>query len=317
LFAIPFLIYHFERSERGAWAFVAFLLSCALLMVLSWIVAFAPEFKLTVTASDGVPVKNYIDQSQEFALCMVGLGPVIMTLYRQRRFALASACTVLVAGFFANMAFVVSARAALVYVPALVALFAFMHLSRRATLLAFCGIVLTAAIVWCTSPYLRGRIADISTEYDYYQQNVPRSTGQRLEYWQKSLKFFTASPLFGNGTGSTKQLFERDAVGQTGLLAEVVSNPHNQTLNVAVQWGLIGVAVLYGMWLVHLLLFRGDSIANWIGLMVVLQNIISSLFNSHLFDFVEGWMYVLGVGIAAGMSIRRKSQERQSTGGHI
>ena len=31
--------------------------------------------------------------------------------------------------------------------------------------------------------------------------------------------------------------------------AEVVSNPHNQTLNVAVQWGAIGVVVLYAMWL--------------------------------------------------------------------
>lgn len=26
-----------------------------------------------------------------------------------------------------------------------------------------------------------------------------------------------------------------------------------------------------------------------------------SLLNSHLFDFQEGWMYVLGVGLAAGV----------------
>jgi len=31
-----------------------------------------------------------------------------------------------------------------------------------------------------------------------------------------------------------------------------------------------------------------------IGLLVVIQNILTSLFNSHLFDFHEGWMYVLG-----------------------
>jgi len=35
--------------------------------------------------------------------------------------------------------------------------------------------------------------------------------------------------------------------------------------------------------------------------MVVIQNIIGSLFNSHLFDFTEGWIYVFGVGIAGGM----------------
>jgi hypothetical protein len=70
---------------------------------------------------------------------------------------------------------------------------------------------------------------------------------------------------------------------------------------VAVQWGVIGVIVLYAMWLVHLLLFRGDGLAAWVGLLVVVQNISTSLFNSHLFDFHEGWMYVLGVGVAGGM----------------
>jgi O-antigen ligase len=307
LLAIPFLLYHFERSERGAWVFVAFLVSCALLMGLSWIVWFAPEFKVTVTASAGVPVKNYIDQSQEFALCMVALAPFVMSLYGQRRFALAAGCAALLVGFLANMAFVVSARSALVYVPVLLIVFAFMHLNRRASALLLCGIVVGATIVWFTSSYLRARIADIATEYQYYQQNIPRSTGQRLEYWQKSLKFFAAAPIFGHGTGSTERLFELDAVGKTGLSAEVVRNPHNQTLNVAVQWGVTGITVLYGMWLAHLLLFRGEGLANWIGLLVVIQNLVSSLFNSHLFDFHEGWMYVLGVGIAGGMSLKGKT----------
>ena len=81
----------------------------------------------------------------------------------------------------------------------------------------------------------------------------------------------------------------------------MIGNPHNQTLNVAVQWGAIGVIVLYAMWLSHLLLFRGEGLMAWIGLLVVVQNIFTSLFNSHLFDFHEGWMYVLGVGVAGGM----------------
>jgi hypothetical protein len=46
----------------------------------------------------------------------------------------------------------------------------------------------------------------------------------------------------------------------------------------------------------------------WIGLMVVLQNFCSSLFNSHLFDFHEGWMYVLGVGVAGGMILRARDK---------
>ncbi len=54
------------------------------------------------------------------------------------------------------------------------------------------------------------------------------------------------------------------------------------------------------MWLAHLLLFRGEGLIAWIGLLVVVQNIFTSLFNSHIFDFHEGWMYVLGVGRRRG-----------------
>jgi len=94
-------------------------------------------------------------------------------------------------------------------------------------------------------------------------------------------------------------------LAQTGLRGEVVNNPHNQTLNVAVQWGFLGIILLYAMWLSHLRLFVGSGLAAWIGLVVVTQNVVSSLLNSHLFDFHEGWIYVLGVGVAGGMRLRQ------------
>ena len=65
---------------------------------------------------------------------------------------------------------------------------------------------------------------------------------------------------------------------------------------------------MYAMWLVHLLLFRGESFVAWLGILVVVQNIFTSLFNSHLFDFHEGWMYVFGVGVAGGMTLAAKQR---------
>jgi O-antigen ligase len=307
LVAIPFLLYHFERSQRAIWVFAALLISCALLMALSWIVLFAPELKLTSTASPGVPVKNYIDQSQEFALCLFALAPFVQSLFHRRRLALAAACTALMVAFFANMMFVVSARTALVYMPVMLGLFAILYLGRRATGLLLVGAVAAAALVWFTSPYLRDRIEAVAVEYQsYHANNAASSTGLRLEYWRKSLGFFARAPMLGNGTGSTKQLFERDAIGQSGASADVIGNPHNQTLNVAVQWGLLGCVLLYAMWFCHLLLFSGTSLLSWIGLLVVVQNIVSSLLNSHLFDFHEGWMYVLGVGVAGGTALKTR-----------
>ena len=63
------------------------------------------------------------------------------------------------------------------------------------------------------------------------------------------------------------------------------------------------------MWAWHLLMFRGEGLVAWIGLLVVVQNIFTSLFNSHIFDFHEGWMYVLGVGVAGGMVLGQEPRE--------
>jgi len=304
LLAIPLLFYHFERSRGANRVFIAFLVSCTLLQALSWIVFFAPEWKFAPTLNAGVPVKNYIDQSQEFTLCMFALAPYVITLLRQRRFIEAAVFATLMFTFFVNMMFIVSARTALIYIPVLLILFAMRYLSRGRAILLFAAAVGVATAVWFSSPYLQSRIHDAAAGYDEYQQNIVSPTSRRLEYWRKSLGFFADAPLIGHGTGSTKLLFERDAAGESGLAAEVTRNPHNQTLNVAVQWGLLGVVILHAMWLCHLLLFRGIDLSAWIGLLVVTQNIVSSLLNSHLFDFVEGWIYVLGVGIAGGMSFR-------------
>ena len=70
---------------------------------------------------------------------------------------------------------------------------------------------------------------------------------------------------------------------------------------------MLGAVVLWAMWIAHLLLFRGGGLADWVGLVVVVQNIVGSLFNSHLFDFVQGWVYVFGVGVAGGMVLQARA----------
>jgi O-antigen ligase len=197
-------------------------------------------------------------------------------------------------------------RTALVTIPIMFAVFALLHLRWRSIVLILCAAAALAVVAWYGSPQLRSTAESFERDYKLYmQRNEPTSLGLRLEFWRKSLGFFAEAPVIGHGTGATRGLFERVAKGGvTQASGEVIGNPHNQTLNVAVQWGIVGVAILYAMWLLHLLLFRGDGLVDWIGLLVVVQNISSSLFNSHIFDFHEGWMYVLGVGVAGGMALK-------------
>ncbi len=308
LLVLPLLLYHFERSPRGHWIFIAFLVSCALLSVMSWLVAFYPNLALkSGPAERGIFVKNYIDQSQEFALCAVALAYPIVTLLREKRYWLAGLLTALALSFFVNMTFVVVSRTALVTIPIMFGVFALLHLKWRSIAIISAALLAGAVLAWQASPQLRHTAERFTDDYaGYVERGEATSMGLRLEFWRKSLSFLAEAPIMGHGTGSTRGLFERAAApaGQNRASAEVIGNPHNQTLNVAVQWGAIGILILYATWILHLLLFRGDGLANWIGLLVVVQNVFTSLFNSHLFDFHEGWMYVIGVGVAGGMVIR-------------
>jgi O-antigen ligase len=317
LLVLPGLFYHFERSARGMWVFIAFLVSCTLLMAVSWIVAFDPGFTLKpqADAMRGIFVKNYIDQSQEFVLCAMALAYPIVMLLREKRIWLAALLTAIALGFVVNMALVVVSRTALVTMPIMLAVFAALHLKWRSNVVILCAAVLLAGLAWVISPQLRWTATTFVRDYQIYKErNQPTSIGMRLEFWQKSLRFFAEAPLIGHGTGSTRGLFEQAATGPKVLAAgQVIGNPHNQTLNVAVQWGIVGVIILYAMWCFHLLLFRGDGLVPWIGLLVVVQNVFTSLFNSHLFDFHEGWMYVLGVGIAGGMTLGARSEKAPAT----
>jgi O-antigen ligase len=310
LLVLPLLIYHFGRSPRGMAVFIAFLISCAVLSLVSCLVALDPllSAKLyfsrgTFIPTSGIFVRNYIDQGQEFSLCAVALAYPAVMAWQEGRTRKALWLAALGLWLVVNLLFVITSRTALVTMPIMLAVFALMHLRWRVALALLCGFVLLAAVAWLTSHQMRETFGKFFTDYGYTSvQKNESGIGSRLIYWEKSLRFFATAPLIGHGTGSTRALFEQVAEKDTGTLVTVVSDPHNQTLNVAVQWGLVGVVLLWAMWLVHLLLFRGQGLVSWIGLLVVVQNILSSLINSHLFDFTEGWIYVLGVGVAAGMT---------------
>ena len=171
--------------------------------------------------------------------------------------------------------------------------------------------VIVAAVAWSTSPYLRHRVDSVYTQTEAFKtEGAITSTGERIVFWTKSLHFLESAPWFGHGTGSITALFRKAAAGRTGVEGEVSTNPHNQTFAVAIQIGLVGAAVLWAMWLAQLWLFRGPGPLAWIGLVLVLQNLVGSLFNSFIFDFTEGWLYVFGVGVVAGMVRRQQDAHK-------
>ena len=213
LLLLPLLFYHFERSSRGMWIFVAFLVSCILLMMMSWLVLIYPD--LTLKPCDverGIFVKNYIDQSQEFALCALVLAYPVITLLRGREIWQALLLIAVAVSFMANMAFVIVSRTALVTMPVMLAVFALLHLRWRTNVVLFAVAMVLGALAWTASPQLQATTAKFARDYRIYKElGQPTSLGLRLQFWQKSLRFFAEAPVVGHGTGSTRGLFEAAA----------------------------------------------------------------------------------------------------------
>jgi O-antigen ligase len=305
LLVIPLLMVQFRRSDKGTLVFIGFLLASVALLIASWIVVIWPDIPRG-SHDNGVAVKAYIVQSAEFTLCAAGLLYLGVEAARGGRWSILTALLVLALAFFHDIFFIASSRTTLVVIPVLILIYGAQQFGWKGFFGAAAAGLAIAAALWTASPYLRDRaISVLSQTEKFAYESKTTSTGERIVYWTKSVHIIKNAPLIGHGTGSITEMFRRAALGQSGIWAEVPSNPHNQTFVVAIQLGLIGATALWAMWVSHFLLFRGAGLAAWLGLVVAVQNVVGSLFNSFLFDFTEGWLYVLGVGVAGGM-VRRQ-----------
>lgn len=305
LLVIPLLMVQFRRSDNGMRVFIGFLIACVALLIASWIVTIWPDVPKG-SRDPGVAVKGYIIQSAEFTVCATGLLYVAVEAAREGRWTMLTALVALALAFLHDIFFIATSRTTLVVIPVLILIYGVRQFGWKGFLGATAAGVVIAAALWATSPYLRDRAMSVFLQTEKFKyENSLSSVGQRLMYWTKSLRIIESAPLAGHGTGSITEMFRNAAMGHSGIWAEVPSNPHNQTFAVAIQLGLLGTMTLWAMWVSHFLLFRGAGLAAWLGLVVVAQNAVGSLFNSFLFDFTEGWFYVVGVGVAAGMVLRQ------------
>lgn len=314
LLIIPLLLAQFRRSERGVWVVYGLLASTAVMLLLSWVffLTHTPGFSTYAHKAEnapGVVVKDYLSQSTLFVVCAFGvLGRALRSL-RGRDWRAAAWQAALAALFLADMAFVVTGRTALLVAPFLVLLLGWQFYGWRGVLGACLAGLVLVAVVWESSPYMRARL-DVSVQNlrAYAATDEGNPTGEHIEFIKKSYAFVRSAPIIGHGTGSITDLFRRAATGETGAAGVAPQNPHNQFFAVAIQLGLIGGALLLAMWAAHGLLFRSPDWLAWIGLVIVVDNVVSSVANSALFDFVSGWLYVFGVGVVGGMLRRRQSR---------
>lgn len=137
----------------------------------------------------------------------------------------------------------------------------------------------------------------------YQQGQHNTSLGLRLDFLKNSLSIIKQYPLLGGGTGSFSKLYASLNIPDSLK----TSNPHNEYINVLVQWGAVGLLLLFGLFYVQwkdskMLMPPMYQVARG----VLLAIMVGSLANSWLMDTTEGHFYVYFIALAFASVINNK-----------
>src|SRR6516164_2856008 len=185
--AIPLLLAQFRRGGRVHWVLLGFLASCVALLVFSWGLATIPGLTWRGKLSVGVPVKDYILQSELFAICAFGLIGQALEI-RQGRMRLAVVLVLVAAAFIGNLLYVETARTTLVVIVVLLVVLGFRKFGWAGMLGAAAIAAVLSVLVWNSSSHLRERIMHAVEDVQIYETSKAATTvGLRLGYWRTSL----------------------------------------------------------------------------------------------------------------------------------
>lgn len=191
---------------------------------------------------DHTVVKDYISQGIQvslFAAMMLAaaLKPDSSSLRRLLWIGLALAAAVSITHLSAG-------RTGYLALGASLAGFAFWASTRWSWRVAYLLLIAVGALgVFSVSPQMQDRVAQTIHEATHRSLDDFSSAGQRLYFAEKSLQLIRERPVLGWGTGAYHDQFCRIADTEEWCRLGSV-HPHNQFLFIAVDHGLIGLALV-------------------------------------------------------------------------
>ncbi|HJZ19580.1 MAG TPA: O-antigen ligase family protein [Bradyrhizobium sp.] len=289
-----------------------FLAACLIVLALSWASLLWPSGPWDWFRATGVPVKDNAVQSGCFALSAFGFAIHAIRIWSRGDARHALAMIVLALLFFFDIFFIAVSKTGLLMALALLAL-VLVHVGgwRRALLIAVPAVLVIAVVLW-SSAAVQMRMAEFSADMRGEQSDI--STDARLDFWKKAVGFVEQAPLLGHGAGSIEPLYQSLEATRPSPIGLAVRDPHDQFFAVALQAGLVGGVLLLAMWAVHLMMFTGRDFARVLGQAIVLQNVIGSLFNSHLSAVTQGMLYCLAVGLLGAVIRNAHLPDRLAAG---
>ncbi|MBA4328754.1 MAG: polymerase [Polaromonas sp.] len=203
-----------------------------------------------------------------------------------------------------NVLFVMNGRTGHLVAIALISLALMWELPRPYRVFAGAIPLLVLLAVWLGSPTVRERMEAAVQELDSYTKigSTDSSSGERLNYWRRSVESILQHPVAGAGVGSWNAEYQRLDQGRGPVTAQNVRNPHQEFLLWGVEAGVIGLALLCGILLAVWRDTRRMPVAAARAAQSVLAAlVIACLFNSSLFDATIGDFFCVALALVLAL----------------
>jgi len=211
--------------------------------------------------------------------------------------------------YLVNLGFATASRSALVIAPPLLLLLGWRLSRSQGVLVAVLLGVVAATAIRFASPMLRYRVIGSLGERQEVHIDRAASIAEHAAFLRESLTIVAAAPIAGHGTGSVSpchrwqhwlrgnddgELAQPDFCGRYSARADRCRRPMGDVARA----------------FVFILRTRGRCLARLSG---VVENVLSSIAHSHLFDFNNGWLYVFAVGVLGGTILKERELTSKKT----
>jgi O-antigen ligase len=212
-----------------------------------------------------------------------------------------------------NLFFMVEGRTGQLIVLMLIALFAMQRLNKKERWLVVFALAVFLGLFLGFSKKAERINEGFANTQSYFQERSDQthtSMGQRYTFWKYSLRLIAEKPWFGYGTGSFAGEYRRVAAGEKVM----TQNPHNEFMMIGVQLGLFGLIPYAAFFICQFCCWRDlpeqdKRLAQ--GLFISL--LITSLFNTPLFDHTEGHWYITMIALCfAGLGADARAGVRHA-----
>lgn len=308
LILIPVLVAMIRTRREALYALASLVLAHTFLLLSAWMLAIqipVPWATSTTALSAYAVFSSQLDQpimTAVFAgLCwhLRYLAPTRLG----RHIAIALAFVALV-----NVIFVMQGRTGHAVAISLISLAIIWELPKKYRLITVAIPFLVLTGLLATSLKVRDRLAVVVNEVEAYAQSGKTqdysSSGERLNFWHRSIQAIAERPVVGFGVGSWNREYLWLDAGRGPAYMTGVRNPHQEYLLWGVELGLVGVFLLIGILLaVYRDSSRMEQSISRATQSVLLALAISCMFNASLYDALIGDFFcvVLGVLLALGM----------------